>query len=289
MSSELLWFEDIEVIGDLSADDAVARLQSLGEPFTPKERKTGTTATFALPRIGKAGIAYLHTGHVFGYLSPEALQAEASPIQTLAELPTEEVLVNRPFSIRLNRLHVESYPRGGTHFILMDFFARVQQQQFHLNTTTIIDEEAEDLEENQALFSGLVADEEGLTLGCLTVKIGDPEDTIFLKHLETEAFQAGLEALDTDHPALRLFAETTYAIARRFGKSQRNVPVQKFLIEIPRVAVGHYVAVQIPEREINNWTWNEWVFDTTNRIIVNKIDPEERFPYNYLVFKITPT
>ncbi len=288
MDSDLLWFDDIAVIGEFSADDAVARLQSLGETFNPKERGTGTTATFALPRIGKAGIAYLHTGHVFGYLAPEAFEQGISPVQTPDELPTTHLLDEQPFDIWLNRLHIESYPRGGTHFILLDFFAATQDHQYHLNATTTIDEDAEDIEEGLRLFSGLTTDENGLVFGALTVKIGDPEDTIFLQHLETEAFQDGLSVAQPEHPALRLFTETTYAITRRFAKSQRNVPVQKLMAEFPTVATGYYLAVQVPIRESNSWSWDEWAFDADSKTLINQADPDDAFPYNYMIFNIAP-
>jgi hypothetical protein len=54
-----------------------------------------------------------------------------------------------------------------------------------------------------------------------------------------------------------------------------------------RLAEGSYLAVQIPETMHTVWDWGEWVYNPGNGRVVNKDDPTQLIPYNYLVFSIS--
>jgi hypothetical protein len=54
-----------------------------------------------------------------------------------------------------------------------------------------------------------------------------------------------------------------------------------------RLAEGSYLAVQIPESLQTVWDWDEWVFNPANGQVVNKAEPTQLIPYNYLVFSVS--
>jgi hypothetical protein len=54
-----------------------------------------------------------------------------------------------------------------------------------------------------------------------------------------------------------------------------------------RLAEGSYLAVQIPETLETVWDWSDWLYNPNNGQGVNRIDPKQLIPYNYLVFSIS--
>lgn len=54
-----------------------------------------------------------------------------------------------------------------------------------------------------------------------------------------------------------------------------------------RLAAGDYLAVQIPESFATVWDWSEWVYAPNTGQVVNKKDPAQLIPYNYIVFGVS--
>ena len=54
-----------------------------------------------------------------------------------------------------------------------------------------------------------------------------------------------------------------------------------------RLAEGSYLAVQIPQSEQLIWDWDEWQFDRSSGLVVNKENPSQLIPYNYIIFGVT--
>ena len=85
------------------------------------------------------------------------------------------------------------------------------------------------------------------------------------------------------------------ALTKSIAGRNRNVPVQDFYMgldftNIPtgaRLAEGAYLAVQIPETLQTVWDWSDWVYNPANGQVVNKADPKQLIPYNYIVFGIS--
>ena len=65
------------------------------------------------------------------------------------------------------------------------------------------------------------------------------------------------------------------------GLDFTNIPMRA------RLAEGSYLAVQIPETIETVWDWSEWVYNPANGRVVNKDDPTQLIPYNYIVFSIS--
>ena len=84
-------------------------------------------------------------------------------------------------------------------------------------------------------------------------------------------------------------------VTRSIAQRNRNVPVQDFYLGLDfagptmgaRLAQGDYIVVQIPESLDSVWDWNEWVYDQNNGRIVNRADPSQPVPYNFVVLGVS--
>ena len=134
-----------------------------------------------------------------------------------------------------------------------------------------------------------------MALKCFTVNVANDADEAFLGFLESDIFKQGLKLATTAQPAIGLFSETALGLTKAIASRNRNVPVQDFYMGLDftavatgaRLAVGSYVAVQIPETLQVVWRWDDWVFDPQNGRLVSRTDPTQLIPYNYLVFGIS--
>jgi hypothetical protein len=96
-------------------------------------------------------------------------------------------------------------------------------------------------------------------------------------------------------PALGPFVKLAMGVTKSIAQRNRNVSVQDFYLGLDfggtamgaRLALGDYIAVQIPEGLQTIWNWAEWVYDPNNGHIANKENPTQLIPYNYIVFGIS--
>ena len=85
------------------------------------------------------------------------------------------------------------------------------------------------------------------------------------------------------------------SLTRALAGRNRNVPVQDFYLGLDfgadpmgaRLALGSYLAVQIPEAKQAIWDWDEWAYNPSTGQVVKKGDKKELLPYNYVVFGIS--
>ena len=84
-------------------------------------------------------------------------------------------------------------------------------------------------------------------------------------------------------------------VTRSVLKRNENKSVQDFdmgldFSAIPagaRLAEGAYLAVQIPETIEVLWSWDDWVYNPANGQVVNKADPQQLIPFNYVILGIS--
>ena len=300
------WFDDLPVLGALPPQEAAAKLREVGEveaatalEAAPGEVKRGTT-------FGKRGIRWpfqdkpwQHTAHAFGYLAPAPPGSDPLPIQHAGNIKAHARLKNARIKITLDRLRVADYPGGSTHRVLFDFYAQNQVagtlEHLHFNATHRVREGEQAAILGYPIFVGLNVGTEGVAFKCFTVNVGNEADEAFLGFLESDVFKEGLKLASTVQPAIGLFSETALGLTKAIATRNRNVPVQDFYMgldfsHIPtraRLAEGSYLAVQIPETFQTVWDWSEWVYNPANGRVVNKDDPSQLIPYNYVVFSIS--
>ena len=99
-----------------------------------------------------------------------------------------------------------------------------------------------------------------------TVNVQDSADEAAVRVLEPPAFTAGLNLLTTPQPALKPLSDLALGLARQFATRNRNKPVQDCDLGLDfepgafgaRLAVGSYLAVQVPAEGAIRWA--EWEY-----------------------------
>ena len=300
------WFDDLPVLGALPPQEAAAKLREVDEVEAATELEAMRVEVMRGPVFGRRGIrwpfgdkAWQHTAHAFGYLAPAPPSSDPLPIQHAGNIKAQTRLKNARIKITLDRLRVADYPGGSTHRVLFDFYAQNQVpgkvEHLHFNATHRVREGEQAAILGYPIFVGLNVGAEGVAFKCFTVNVGNEADEAFLGFLESDVFKEGLKLASTVQPAIGLFSETALGLTKAIASRNKNVPVQNFYLgldfsNIPmgaRLAEGSYLAVQIPETFQTVWDWSDWVYNPANGRVVNKANPTQLIPYNYVVFSIS--
>ena len=307
-----VWFDDLPVLGALppkkaaeklreaGEDEAAARLQSSQEGLDDDERKPATrgfgSRRWSWPFSDKP---WQHTAHAFGYLAPAPPGTAPQPIQHAGAIAGDPSLRNARVKITLDRLRAANYPGGGTHRVLFDFYAQNQVpgavEHLHFNAAYRVRQGEQAAIMGYPIFVGLNVGAEGVDFKCFTVNVQNDDDETFLSFLDSDVFKGGLKLATTVQPAIGLVSETAIGLTRAIAQRNRNVPVQDFYMGLDfsaiatraRLAEGSYIAVQIPDALQTVWRWDEWIYNPDAGQIVNKADPTQSIPYNYLVFSVS--
>ena len=298
-------FKDLTPIGKLPPEQAAAKLREMDDPETAQAiedslRRSGSP-TRSLSLFG--GLfepkPYQHTAHTIGFLPASPPGAERLPIQYAGNIAADETLKNGRLRITLNRLRVADYPGGGVHRVLFDFYAQNQLQgqseELHFNSTFRAREGQTASVVGYPIFVGLNVGTQGVGFRCFTVNVKNDTDEAFLDCLESDIVNSGLKLTTAAQPALGPFVKIAKGLTTIIAKRNRNVPVQDFYLGLDfegptmgaRLALGDYIAVQIPETLTATWSWDDWVYDPSNGHVVNRDDPTLLIPYNYLVFGVS--
>jgi hypothetical protein len=240
---------------------------------------------------------WMHTNHVFGYIKPARPGNAPLSILPPDAIPVTHSLKNARVRITLNRLRVEEYPGRGTHQILVHFYAQNQTpdttEELHFNTLYRVRQKQHAAIQGYPIFVGLHTGSEGLTFKCRTINVKNDQDERFLEVLESDVFRGGLRVISLAQPAIVPLSEMAYGLAKSIAVHHRNVSVQDFDLGLDfstiagrmRLAEGAYIAVQVPKPE--GWTWDEWVYHADSGQIVQRTNPQQPLPYNYLIFGVS--
>src|SRR6266699_4890453 len=277
-------FDDLPVLGDMTPEQAIVKLREVGEDevanvleTAPRTRGAFDGLANMFSFLGITPPAWVHTAHVFGYLAPGSSESGVLPIRHAGNMDGDPQLKNSRIRITLNRLRMAKYPGGGTHRVLLDFYARNEvlgnAEALHFNATFRAEEGQEVAVIGHPIFVGLNVGAEGVAFGCRTVNVQNDNDQNFLEFLESDVFKAGLHLASTLQPAI---APLT-GMALDLSSDPAGA----------RLAEGSYLAVQVPQTSLLIWDWNEWVFNRDNGQVVKKSDPTQLIPYNYIIFGVT--
>jgi hypothetical protein len=299
------WFDDLPVLGKLPPEKAIAKLREVGEDKLAaalEEAQEGEGRTYGIRdwfRLWPRDRVCHYTAHAFGHLAPAPPGSEPLPIQDAGNIPADPTLKNSRIKITLDRLRVADYPGGGMNRVLFDFYAQNQVpgnvEHLHFNATFRVYEGQQAALRSYPIFVGLNVGTEGVAFKCFTVNVNNDGDEAFLGFLESDVFKEGLKLATVAQPAIAPLSQIALGVTRAIATRHRNVPVQDFYMgldfsHIPmgaRLTEGSYIAVQIPETLQTVWDWSEWVYSPANGQIVNKADPRQLIPYNYLVFSVS--
>lgn len=128
---------------------------------------------------------------------------------------------------------------------------------------------------------------------CRTINVKNEQDVQFLSILESKEIKAGLQLAATVQPAIVPLSAMALGLAEMIARRSNNISVQDIdfgldFSSIPtrsHLAEGSYLAVQTPKNI--RWNWNEWVYHQNSEQVVNKAEPQQNVPYNYLIFSIS--
>lgn len=304
------WFDDLTVLGELPPPEAVAKLRELGEDsaadtlekavaelpaddLTLSRSAAGEGVKWWWPFQDKP---WQHTAHAFGYIAPAPAGAGPLPIVDAGDFKGDATLKNSRLKITLDRLRIASYPGGGTHRVLVDFYAQNQVpeavEHLHFNATFRVREGEHAGITGFPIFVGLNVGSEGVAFKCFTINVQNDEDEAFLGFLESDVFRSGLKLASTLQPAIAPFSAMAIGLTKSIATRHRNVAVQDFYMGLDfsdiatraRLAEGSYVAIQIPDIR---WDWKEWVYDKSSGRLVGNDGEAQLVPYNYLVFSVS--
>jgi hypothetical protein len=304
------WFDDLPTLGSWPAPQAAAKLRELGEEqVAAAVEVAGAAATGPLtagparagwwPFSDRPEPAWRHTAHAFGYLAPAPPGNRPLPIRHAGNIPADPTLKGGRVTVTLDQLRVAAYPGGGTHRVLFDFYARNQVQgdaeHLHFNATYRAREGERAAVVGYPIFVGLNVGQQGVAFKCFTVNVKNDEDEVLLSAMESDVFKAGLKLVGSLQPAVAPLSALAFALTRSVAGRRRNVPVQDFYLGLDfsdiatraRLALGSYLAVQVPEARARVWDWDQWVYQPSSGQVVNKADPEKLIPYNYLAFGVS--
>jgi hypothetical protein len=301
-------FSDFTVLGNMTPQEAINVLNELHD-FDAEEELTNRIASQRQKRRMLGGLLRLdniierkwaHTAHTVGFISPTTKQNDFIKIIGAGEVDPDLGLSNKRIKITLNGLRVADYPGGSMHHILFDFYAQNQSinmetEHLHFNSIYRVQEGERAAVFNQPIFVGLNVGSEGVSFRCLTVNIRSEGDEKLLGFLENDVFKTGLKILDAVQPAVGQLSEMAIGLTKGIVERRRNVPVQDIYLGLDfsptpggvGLAEGAYVAVQIPERNIKVWDWDNWVFDPSSNRIVQYADHTQLIPYNYISFGVS--
>ncbi len=299
------WFDEVPVLGKMEPAAAAHKLREIGEAEAAaeltqaKHLEACSRAPFMAWPWSKPR-AWQHTAHAFGYLAPASSTTNtALPIVHASTIAPDATLKNGRVTITLDHLGAADYPGSGMHRVLFDFYAQNQisgaPESLHFNATCRVQEGEHAAVIGYPLFVGLGVGTSGATFKCFTVNVKNDHDEAFLDFLESDTVKEGLKLATTAQPAIAPFSQMALSLTKALAKRNRNVPVQDFYMGLDfseiathaRLAVGSYLAVQIPETTRREWNWDEWVYDRGSGRVVNKADNAKLIPYNYVVFSVS--
>jgi hypothetical protein len=296
------WFDDVPPLGRLPAERAAAKLRELGEDAAADSLTRGPAQrplAGALDFLPFRERLWAHTAHAFGYLAPAEPGSDLVPIRHAGNMKADASLKGAALRIALNRLRVAQYPGGGTHHILFDFYARHQTaaggEDLHFNAVYRAREGEAAAVVGYPIFDGLAAGPAGVAFRCFTVNVKNGQDEALIGFLDSDVFRAGLRLLSAAQPAVAPLSAMAYSLTKALAGRSRNVAVQDFYLGLDfgtdpmgaRLALGSYLAVQIPEAQQAVWDWGEWAYNPSTGQVVKSADKQELLPYNYVVFGVS--
>lgn len=294
-------FDDITPIGELPIEDVAAQLREIGATEDAEAILAGVKnpqESFGVKSFVSNFYTWRHGSHCFGFIPPVG----DSPAQNLeiyhpGQIPPNETLKNTRIVVTLDRLRIKSYPGFGQHQIMFEFYGqhqvRKKAEDLHFNLKF----EARDGDDasyfNYPIFVGLKVGAQGVNFDCLTINVKNNADEKFIGFLDSDVFRSGLKLATTAQPAIAPFSAMAVALTRSIAQRNKNQVVQRFSLGLDfsdnatraRLAIGSYIAVQVPSSSLANWDWTMWKYNRANGQIVD--NNAELIPFNYVVFSVS--
>lgn len=297
---EPYFFDDQPVIGALAADRAIIKLLEIYDGELPEESFDAESLREPLSFLRRKPRPFDYARHEFGYIPPRGNAGDAAlPVSSALLVKPDESLKDGRVVVRLDYMGVAEYPGRGNHEVLFDFYGENhlpegEVEAVHFTQTFRVNEGGSIGVVGYPIFVGLNVGQTGIAFRCRTVNVKNEGDEALLRFLDSTEFQGGLKLATTAQPALKPLSSLAIGLTKAVAGRHKNVPVQSFYLGLDfmdiattaKLAVGSYVAVQLPDSE--RWDWAEWLFDANRGRIVNTQDRNVVVPFNYIVFSVSP-
>ena len=305
-------FDDTSLMGNMSFDQVIAKLREMDDEETAVDLEAARDdyyaqdGTLSAPDTNEESNKWKRywnrpwtsTEYTVGYIDAK-LTGDPLPIHYAGNIAPSINLRNARIKITLDRFRVMNYPGLGSHRILLKFHTQNQihrkSEDIHFNVVCNAHQGEHANIHSYPIFTGLNLGNEGINLEFVTIRIHNNKDKNFLKFLESDVFKSGLQLLTSAQPAIALFANTVSSLTSYIAKNWGNGEVQRYTLGLDfhqtldhyRLSEGTYIVVQIPEKEIANWEWDQWQYQSTKGLVVNKNKHAMLIPYNYLILSIS--
>jgi hypothetical protein len=125
------------------------------------------------------------------------------------------------------------------------------------------------------------------------VNVKNDNDELFLDLLESDVLRQGLTLAAVAQPAIGPLSGLAVGMAKAIATRRRNVPVQDVHLGLDfggpvtgaRLAVGSYLAVQVPAAFQRSWRWPDWTYDADTGQIANAAG--NPIPLNYFILGVS--
>jgi hypothetical protein len=293
--SDLETHEAIQLLTEIGDGETVSDLTSFLDD-NPSLRETSLKNLPEDIKLSKA--RWRGTEHTYGYVSPDDDGNDFFEIKAATTIQSDQTLKGKRINIKLGSLYTMNYPGWGRHNVLMHFKCKHAKE--NSNETTLIEfEQKFKSKEGEGagnigdfIFLGLRVPSNGLQFEVQTVNVSNDKDEGALKVLETDTIKNGLNLVNASFSTLAPFTKMAQGVLSLLLTRNRNKIVQQFTIgfdfddnavEIAKLKLGTYVVAQVKKNEL---PWNQWLFQRSTGLIVNKNDTSIRLPYNHVTFNV---
>lgn len=293
--SELNVKEAIALLTELGDGEAVS---NLSEVLDENPQLANTNLEDLPENIELESAKWRGTEHAYGYIAMDNDGDDFLDIQPATTLQPDQSLKGQQVNIKLGSLYTMNYPGWGRHNVLMHFKCKHAKE--NTNETVLIEfEQKFKSKEGEGagnigdfIFLGLRVPSNGMQFEIQTVNVSNDGDEEALKVLESDTIKNGLDLVNASFSTLAPFTKMAQGVLGLLLSRNRNKIVQQFTIgfdfdtnavDIAKLKIGTYVVAQVKKNEL---PWNEWVYQRSTGLVVNKKDNSIRLPYNHITFNI---
>ncbi|TVZ49877.1 hypothetical protein JM82_0316 [Olleya sp. Hel_I_94] len=293
--SELTTKETISLLIELGDGETANQLESLID----SKPNLGNKTLSELPYTNELeNTNWRGTEHAYGYIEVDNDSDDYFNIRPATTIQPDNTLKNKQVNIKLGSLYTMNYPGWGRHNVLMHF--KCKHSKANSNETTLIEfEQKFKSREGEGagnigdfIFLGLRVPKNGMQFEIQTINVSNDSDDEALKVLESDTIKNGLDLANASFATLQPFTKMASGVLNLLLSRNKNKIVQQFTLgfdfdsnatDIAKLRLGTYVVAQVKRNEL---PWNDWIYQRSTGLVVNKDDNSIRLPYNHITFNV---
>lgn len=286
----VLAFSEYPLAASLPDEQLATVLEKIGDREGAAQLRGDGALSFGLFDVKP----WKHASHQIGFI-PSGTEGAVVKLQAGGQAQPDLSLQNSRVDIRLDRLHIESYPGLGTHEVMISFNAANQissgAETVTFNQTFSIPAGDSAAVSGYPVFWGINTGTRGLSFQITVVNVRSSGDESLLRAMDSDVAKQGMSLLNTAQPALKILTDLGTGLVKSFLSRNENLKVQEVFMGLDfdtaafgvRLREGNYIVVQVPED--NTIDWKTCTFHRSQQTILGK--DGKPLPYNYFVFRVS--